>query len=233
MKTNQQKIIQSSQYYALRRRNKAIKIFIAAVLVPIIPFGIEKSIQLIQQLLSDSSSQNYQFQLPKNLLILFLFISLDLIIYGIFLWVRYYRLIQSNKGKIEVVNDLDLLKKQGWKIQYGIPISGLGYIDIFCFSPKRDAYAIQIKSHRGEVRRNGNNIYWKFENKTYQFKTDILGLTMKKTLHLKKLKNLNSVTPILAFSGVDLNLEPDKIRGVYVIEKSQIKEFLSKLNSNH
>ncbi len=233
MKKSQTKIIQSSQYFAIRKRNKAIKIFIVAVLVAIIPFGFDKVMELIQPLLSESLREKLNFEILKNLSIFLIFISIDLIIYGIFLWIGYYRLIRSNKGKIEIISEIDLLTQKGWKIEYTIEIPGLGYVDMFCLSPKGNAYIIQLKSHRGEVYRNDNNIYWKFENKTYRFKRDILGLAMKKALYLKKLKNLNRVTPIIAFSGVNLNIEKEKVRGVYVIEKSEIKEFLSSLNSNH
>lgn len=223
---------QNIRELALQRRLKAITSFIAAGLVVVIPFFLIKPFDtFLKQIASGSPSQN---QLVLNFpLIFYMFftaIAIGLIANGAFLWKRANHADQGAKGEEDIAQVITHLEAQGWQIQYGLSLGNyLGDLDIFCVSPQGKAFAIDVKSHRGEVITDGKELYRRMGNKKYSFEKNFIVQSMKQALQIKKQKKLQFVTPILAFSTARVSVQGDKLKNVYVVDKAKLTALLESL----
>ena len=52
---------------------------------------------------------------------------------------------------------------------------------------------------------------------------------MKQALQVKKQKNLNFVTPIIAFSNAKVSVSLEQLQNVYVVEKARLIQLLKSL----
>ena len=64
---------------------------------------------------------------------------------------------------------------------------------------------------------------------TYPFKKNFFDQAMKQALQVKKQKDLNFVTPIVAFSNARVLVPTGKSNKVYVVEKSRLVLLLKSL----
>jgi Nuclease-related domain len=223
---------QNIRKLALKRRLKAVYYFIAAGGIIMIPFAVTHSFaDLLKPISSLNPSQpKPSFNFPPIYYILFVIISLGLITNGVFLWKRANHADQGAKGEEDAGREMLQLEQEGWQVEYGMLLGGgLGDADIVCISPQNKAYAIDIKSHRGEVTTDGNQLYKQMGRTTYPFEKDFLDRCMKQALQVKQQKNLSFVTPILAFSDAKVSVPADKLRKVYVVEKLKLVSLLKSL----
>jgi Nuclease-related domain len=155
---------------------------------------------------------------PLAFYITFAAVALILALNGLSLWKKANRATQGAKGEEATGKQLIELKKEGWDIEYGMPLgSGLGDADIVCVSPQGKAFVIDVKSHRGQVVTDGKVLYRRTRRNKYPFEKNFLGQSMKQAFQVKQQKGLNFVTPIVAFSDARVSVPSGKVAGVHVV----------------
>lgn len=229
---NNRRAGQNIRALATRRRIKAITSFISAGLVILLPpvlFRIFE--QFVKQLstLGSAQTQAPTIQVPIYLYLCFVVIALGLIYNGMYLWKRANHADQGAQGEEDIAAELAPLVQAGWQIEYGMLLRGLGDADLVCISPQNRAYVIDVKSHRGEVTTDGQQLYRRIKNANSCFEKDFLSQAMKQALQVKKQMKLNFVTPIVAFSNAKVSVPGKKLRGVYVVEKQRLVSLLNSL----
>jgi len=198
---------------ALNRRIKAISYFISAFFVFFGSFVVILN-----------------FKFPPIFYLLFIIIALWLIANGAFLWKRANHADQGAKGEEDIAQALSILESQGWQLEYGMRLgNGVGDLDVFCVSPNGKAFAIEVKSHRGEVITDGQELFRRMGNKKYPFEKNFISQTMKQALKIKQQKDLHFVIPILAFSTARVSIQGDKFKNVYIVEKAKLVSLLKSL----
>jgi hypothetical protein len=223
---------QNIRELALRRRVKAVSNFIAAGFIVVIPFFLSKTFDsLSRQILSGNPSQSRIISYYSTIFyILFMLMALGLIANGAFLWKRANHADQGAKGEEDIAQAVSILESQGWQIEYGMRLgNGIGDLDVFCVSPNGKAFAIEVKSHRGEVITDGQELFRRMGNNKYPFEKNFITQAMKQALKIKQQKDLNFVTPILAFSTARVSIQGDKFKNVYVVEKAKLVSLLKSL----
>jgi hypothetical protein len=223
---------QNIRELALRRRLKAISSFIVAGFIVVLPFFLIKPFdRFLKQISAGNPTQS---QLVSNFspifYIFFVAIALGLIANGAFLWKRANHADQGAKGEEDIAQAIAQLENQDWQIEYGIQLGNrLGDLDIFCISPQGKAFVIDVKSHRGEVITDGQELYRRMGNKKYPFEKNFIQQVMKQALQIKQQKDLPFVTPIVAFSTARVSIQGDKLKNVYVVEKAKLVSLLKSL----
>ncbi|NMF58074.1 nuclease-related domain-containing protein [Pseudanabaena yagii] len=193
---------------AMRRRAEAFASYITAGLIGVIWINSITSI----------------FSVPL------IIIAIGLIANGAFLWKRANHADQGAKGEEDIAQAIAQLENQDWQIEYGIQLGNrLGDLDIFCISPQGKAFAIDVKSHRGEVITDGKELYRRMGNKKYPFEKNFIQQVIKQALQIKQQKDLPFVTPIVAFSTARVSIQGDKLKNVYVVEKAKLVSLLKSL----
>ena len=223
---------QNIRELAFRRRLKAITSFVTAGSIIVLPLVLTKPFdRLLRQILSGNPSQA---QSTLNFLpvfyIFFVLMALGLIANGAFLWKGANHADQGAKGEEDIAQALSILESQGWQLEYGMRLgNGVGDLDVFCVSPNGKAFAIEVKSHRGEVITEGQELLRRMGNKKYPFEKNFIAQAMKQALKIKQHKNLDFVTPILAFSTARVSIQGDKFKNVYIVEKAKLVSLLKSL----
>jgi hypothetical protein len=198
---------------ALNRRIKAISYFISAFFVFFGSFVVILN-----------------FKFSPIFYLLFMIIALWLIANGAYLWKRANHADQGAKGEEDIAQALSILESQGWQLEYGMRLgNGVGDLDVFCVSPQGKAFAIEVKSHRGEVITDGQELFRRMGNKKYPFEKNFITQTMKQALKIKQQKDLDFVIPILAFSTARVSIQGDKFKNVYIVEKAKLVSLLKSL----
>lgn len=185
----------------------------------------------MKQISSLNPSQPPQaFQLPIALYIFSIVIAMGLVMNGTYLWKRANHADQGARGEEDIAQAIAQLTQEGWQIEYGMRLGNkLGDADIVCISPQNKAYVIDVKSHRGEVITDGQQLYRRVGNSKYSFEKNFLNQAKKQALQVKKQKELNFVTPIVAFSDAKVAIASEKLQKVYVVEKSALVLLLRSL----
>jgi len=223
---------QNIRELALRRRVKAVGNFIAAGFIVVIPFFLSKTFdRLSRQILSGNPSQlQIILHFSTIFYIVFVLMALGLIANGAFLWKRANHADQGAKGEEDIAQALSILESQGWQLEYGMRLgNGVDDLDVFCVSPQGKAFAIEVKSHRGEVITDGQELFRRMGNKKYPFEKNFISQSMKQALQIKQQKDLDFVTPILTFSTARVSIQGDKFKNVYVVEKAKLVSLLKSL----
>ncbi|NUN63813.1 NERD domain-containing protein [Pseudanabaena biceps] len=220
---------QNIRELALKRRIKAVSSFVAAVFVIFMPVLLFKALDGFLKPLKfyNYSQSQASLNTPPILYIVTTIAALGLVVNGIFLWRRANNADQGAKGEEDISKELSQLEDEGWKIEYGMRLGNrLGDADVVCISPQHKAYVIDVKSHKGEVMADGEKLNRRMGKTNYPFEKDFINQTMKQALQVKKQKGLRFVTPILAFSEAKVSLPSNRLRNVYVIEKSSLVSLL-------
>jgi len=223
---------QNIRELARKRRVKAIAAFAAAGGVVVFPILLLRAIDnFLKQLPALSSVPQ---PIPDNALLgLYLLIAIaasGLVLQGVFLWKRANRADQGAQGEEAVAQEMTQLEREGWQVEYNLRLGGrLGDADIVCISPQNKAYVIDVKSHRGDIITDGQQLYRQMGKATYEFEKNFLEQALKQALQVKKQKNLNFVTPIVAFSNGRVAIASGKLQKVYVVEKSRLVWLLKSL----
>lgn len=223
---------QNIRELALKRRAKAIISFVGAGLVIFLPFLLVRTFDnFLKQITSNNFSQpQSSLNVPPIFYVMFIVSALGLVVNGVFLWRQANNADQGARGEEDVSRELSQLEYEGWKIEYGMRLAnGLGDADIVCISPQDKAYVIDVKSHKGEVIFDGKQLHRRIGKTNYPFEKDFIGQTMKQALQVGKQKNLKFVTPIIAFSTAKVSVPSNRLRKVYVVEKSKLVSLLKSL----
>lgn len=137
-------------------------------------------------------------------------------------WMRANHADQGAAGEEAIAAVLAPLKAQGWQVEYGIRDRSVGDVDVFLVSPQGQAYTIDVKSHRGEVRSDGQQLYRQYGRSQYPFEKDFLKQAKGQAIAMKRAKKLSYVTPIVAFSQARVEITENPIAGVYVVAKPKL-----------
>jgi Nuclease-related domain len=163
----------------------------------------------------------FQFKLPGALLLLacarlFFLLAKETIR-------RRERLEASLAAEKEVHNMLVERLPSGWLVEANVEIPRFGDIDLFVTSPKRSCFAIEIKSHQGEVLFDGKCLR---RGSGKCFEKDFLTQVMRAAMELRKMRNLPFVNALLVFTRAKLSLSERHIRQVQVLSSEELVNFL-------
>ncbi|WP_319420731.1 nuclease-related domain-containing protein [Pleurocapsa sp. FMAR1] len=220
---------QNIRKLALKRRMKAVTSFASAGFVFFLPIFLVKTFDKLLRQLSPNNSSQPQSSLNWSpiLYVPFIVIALGLATNAVFLWKQANNADQGAEGEESIGKEISQLEHEGWQVEYGMYLGNkLGDADIVCISPQNKAYVIDVKSHKGKVTTDGKQLYRCMGRTKYPFEKDFIAQTMRQALQVKKQKGFNFVTPILAFSDAKVSLPSEKLRKVYVVEKSKLTSLL-------
>jgi Nuclease-related domain len=223
---------QNIRELAARRRIKAIVAFSSAGGVIILPLLMLRSAETFVKQISalNPSQPQILFNFPPILYALLFIAALGLSIEGVSLWKRANRADQGAKGEEEIAQELLQLERLGWQIEYGMRLRNrLGDADVVCISPQNRAYVVDVKSHRGEVTVDREQLCRRMGKKIYPFEKSFIDQAMKQALQVKKQKGLKFVTPVIAFSDAKVLIATDQVKKVYIVEKSRLVSLLKSL----
>jgi hypothetical protein len=207
---------QNIRELARRRRRRAIASFGSSVGIFVCLPITESIVAKIYVNLKPPAESPITF--PLAFYAIFAAVALILAINGLSLWKQANRASQGAKGEEDTGKQLIELKKEGWDIEYGMPLgSGLGDADIVCVSPQGKAFVVDVKSHRGQVVTDGKALYRRTRRNKYPFEKNFLRQSMKQALQVKQQKGWSFVTPIVAFSAARVSVPSGKVAGVYVV----------------
>ncbi|MBW4469048.1 MAG: NERD domain-containing protein [Stenomitos rutilans HA7619-LM2] len=167
---------------ALRRRFKAIQLFIATALLACLPFAGKAFIQQLAVI------TNTAIVVPAWLYLVCFSMAALTLWSGLFLWKRANHADQGAKGEEDIAAMLTPLSSEGWQLEYGIRDRRLGDIDIFLLSPKKRAYTIDVKSHKGQVSSQDGKLYRQYGKKRYPFEKDFLSQAKQQAIAMKEQK---------------------------------------------
>ena len=207
---------------ALKRRFKAIQLFIATALLACLPFAGKA---FIQQLAVITKTV---IVVPAWIYLLCFSMAVLTLWGGLYLWKRANHADQGAKGEEDIAAMLTPLNSEGWQVEYGIRDRRLGDIDIFLVSPSKHAYTIDVKSHKGQVRSQDGKLYRQYGQKSYPFEKDFLSQAKQQAIAMKEQKGLRFVTSIVVFSAASVDISANPIAHVYVLGKESL---LSQLRS--
>jgi Nuclease-related domain len=232
MQKRKQRAGQNIRELALKRRVKAVTSFIGAGFIIFIPLLLFKVFDnFLRQIRFNNISQPQpSLNIPTALYVVLIITALSLIVNGVFLWKQANNADQGARGEEDASKELSQLESEGWEIEYGMRLGNrLGDADIVCISPQDKAYVIDVKSHKGEVTVNGEQLHRYIGKANYPFEKDFINQVMKQALQVRKQKSLEFVTPILAFSEAKVSVPHNRLRKVYVVEKSRLVSLLKSL----
>jgi Holliday junction resolvase-like predicted endonuclease len=131
---------------------------------------------------------------------------------------------QGAKGEEEIAQ---LLKKlpAGWKVEYNRPVQGVGDIDVIVSSPNQRTWTIDVKSHKGTIFQQGDQLKKRMGKNVYSLDKDFIGAALKQASLLQQSDKLGWVTPVICFSSAQVQISKP-VQGVYVLEKSDLLRFL-------
>ena len=216
---------------AINRRIDAIISFGFAGMLLCSPLFVKALENYIKQIPSLNLSQaKFSLNFPPIIYVPIVILALLVIAKGVFLWKRANHADQGAKGEEDTAQEISQLEKEGWQVEFNLQLGNrLGDVDIICISPLNKAYSIDVKSHRGEVVTDGQQLYRRWGKENNSFEKNFLEQAMKQALQVKKQKNLSFVTPIVAFSKAKVSISSNKVQKVYVVEKSKLVTLLKSL----
>jgi Nuclease-related domain len=207
---------------ALRRRFKAIQLFVATAGLGYIPF---LGNSFLHQL---SLTTKTVMALPAWTYLACFSLAILTLFSGLHIWKRANHADQGATGEEDIAAILKPLSNQGWQIEYGIRDRRLGDIDILLLSPNKRAYTIDVKAHKGQVRSQDGRLYRQYGQTRYSFEKDFLSQAKQQAIAMKEQKGLRFVTPIVVFSAASVEISANPVSHVYVLGKETL---LSQLRS--
>ncbi len=146
-------------------------------------------------------------------------------------WMRRYEqaLVGANaEQEVEVI--LRFLANKSWEIEYNLPLKRWGDADVVLFSPQGNWYVIDVKSHKGIIIREKNFIKRVKGHQVYDFyEGNLLTKVRGQAAAVAKLKEVKWVTPMLCFTQAKVKISKNNIKGIYVVEKTDLIEILETL----
>ena len=201
---------------ALRRRTQAIMQFSVAGSLIVVPAAIPF---IVRSWFPDTLSE---FSLPIWLYIVCCLLAAFVVTRGQHLWKRANQADQGARAEEEIETLLSPLKQQGWKIEYGIRDRQVGDVDVFLLSPRDRAYTIDVKSHKGYVYCQHDQLFRKLGKSGRPFEKDFLSQAKKQAVVMRRRKHLQFVTPMIVFANATVGIRKKSVAGVYVVEGTHL-----------
>lgn len=150
------------------------------------------------------------------------------------LWSASQRAEQGAKAEKTTALVLSELEREGWEVEYNIPLKGWGDGDAFLRSPKGNYFVIDTKSDGGTIFFDGTNLMKRYGKDIYPFSNnkDVLKAARGQALSLKKMKDVHFVTPVICFSRADLDIKAinNKVENVYILNYDSLVRILKKVD---
>lgn len=191
---------------AASRRGKALRYWSGAACIPL-AFWI--------------SIQYFHLPLPWYLV----FGALPLILLGQEQWRQAARADQGARAEEEVGQLLKQLPA-AWRVEFNLKDPAVGDIDAVVIAPNGQAWALDTKSHAGEVRTDGQRLYRQFGSHRREFEKDLLKSVRKQAAVVCKRFQLRWVEPVLVFTRASITIRERKVEGVWVLTASELLEVL-------
>ena len=205
---------------AQQHKNRAIKQFVVAsalFIAPVLPYAL------------------------LDITGLAVFIHVGCWVYAFVLFKKGQKLLlaarRSNQGaeaEESVALILSELEREGWRIEYNIPLRHWGDADAFLCSLKGNCFVVDTKSDGGTVFFDGNRLMKRYGKKVYSFSNDkdILKAAKGQAATLKEMKGVRFVTPILCFTKANLDIKTidNRVENVYVLTQDSLVRMLRRLD---
>lgn len=150
-------------------------------------------------------------------------------------WKRANRADQGAKGEETVALLLRDLEREGWSVEYNVPIPKFGDADAFLRSPSGSCFVVDSKAHGGTVFFNGTKLMRRYGKEVYEFDNnkDLLKAVKGQAVHLKQTKGVKYVTSILCFTNAELDIQAidNKVQDVHVLYPESLVPLLRRLDS--
>jgi Nuclease-related domain len=152
--------------------------------------------------------------------------ALPLVSLGLTEWQKANRADQGAAAEEHVGKILSRLPRS-WRVEYNVRDRSVGDIDAVVVAPDGRAWAIDTKSHAGEVLVDNQGLYRKLGTKTLRFDGDFLAKSKKQARVAKDYLRVRWVEPVLCFTRASINFRNRKVSGVYVITAKELIDFLT------
>ena len=150
-------------------------------------------------------------------------------------WKRANRADRGAKGEETVALLLRELQREGWSIEYNVPVPKYGDADAFLRSPSGSCFVVDSKAHGGVVFFNGTKLMRRYGKEVYEFDNnkDLLKAVKGQAVYLKERKGVRYVTPILCFTKAELDIQAidNKVDGVHAIKQESLVRLLKRLGT--
>jgi hypothetical protein len=150
------------------------------------------------------------------------------------LLVTAQRANQGAEAEESVASILSELEREGWTIEYNIPLKLWGDADAFLRSPQGNCFVVDTKSDGGTVFFNGTVLMKRYGKNIHPFSNnkDILKAARGQAVTLKEMKGVRFVTPILCFTKATLDIQTinNKVENVYILTKDSLVRMLIRLD---
>jgi hypothetical protein len=192
---------------ALRRRTTALQNFGLAAVIPVGVIWANVSLHIA---------------IPFAIATL----ALPLVLLGLTEWQKANRADQGAAAEEHVGKILSRLPRS-WKVEYNVRDRSVGDIDAVVLAPDGRAWAIDTKSHSGEVLVDNQGLYRRLGTKTLRFDGDFLAKSKKQAKVAKDYLRVRWVEPVLCFTRATINFRNRKVDGVYVLTAKELIDFLT------
>jgi Nuclease-related domain len=153
--------------------------------------------------------------------------ALPLVLLGLTEWQKANRADQGAAAEEHVGKILSRLPRS-WKVEYNVRDRSVGDIDAVVLAPDGRAWAIDTKSHAGEVLVDNQGLYRRLGTKTLRFDGDFLAKSKKQAKVAKDYLRVRWVEPVLCFTRATVNFRNRKVDGVYVVTARELIDFLTR-----
>lgn len=147
------------------------------------------------------------------------------------LWIKANQADQGAHGEEEIARLLKPLERQGWIIEYNVPLKRWGDADVFLCSPKSNYFVIDVKSNKGRVFFDGAMLKRRYGKQVHDFNNgkNLLQAVKGQASALKQMKRVSFVQPIICFTQANLEKikQNKQINGVYVVNAVNLLSLLT------
>ncbi len=136
-------------------------------------------------------------------------------------------LAQGLQAEDLVFQWLSLLPRE-WQIERNIMVNSAD-IDLLVTTPQGIVIAIEVKSHKGEIRLDDNQLV---RDGNFSLEGDFLEILRKRSQHLAFMRELPAITCIIVFTQAKVHVPQASIDGVFVRDLCGLIPLLHSLDTN-
>lgn len=136
------------------------------------------------------------------------------------------RLSQGLHAEDLVYNWLELLPPD-WSVERRIEIDNAD-IDLLVTTPQGITVAIEVKSHRGNIKLENNKL---IREGSYELDSDFIEILKKRASKLALRRGLPSIACVIVFTNAKLNVPQAGVNGVFIRDLIELIPFLHKIDT--
>jgi Holliday junction resolvase-like predicted endonuclease len=135
------------------------------------------------------------------------------------------------QAEVQVSSLLLPLQRQGWQIEYNLPIRKWGDADVVLCSSKSNWFVVDVKSHGGTKVYENGSLQMRYGKNTHSFREgDLISKVKGQISEVKSLKNTRWITGLLCFTRGDVNIPGKIIDGIYIVTANDLVNTLLQLD---